>query len=267
MALEAVRARYDADAEAYVTCWAPVLRRAMEPVLDSVDWTGAQTVLEVGCGTGGVLAGMAARAPQALVIGLDATSSMLRKAPREHALVQGDAHRLPLADGSVDVLVAGFVLQHLDRPDVALLEMGRVLRPGGQLRIAAWGGPIVIWEGERIFSEALAAVGSPAAPPTVQPGRVATDSVDKLHALASAAGFGPITVVGEDLDWHPDAAEVFGQLSAMRATGRRFGALPENMAHTVESRVRQSLDNAEMDRWPPYEVLLLSGKRVNLRHN
>jgi len=267
MAIEDVQKRYDVDAAAYEKWWAPVLRHTMEPVLDSIDWTGVQTFLEVGCGTGGVLGGAAVRVPEALVVGIDATAAMLRRAPRVHALVQGDAHRLPLQDSTVDVAIAAFVLQHVDRPNRALLEMGRVVRPGGRLRIAAWGGPILRWEGEQIFSDELDAVGAPAAPASVQPGRAATDSVDKLRALAEAAGFGEVEVVRTQFDWHPDVDEVFGQLSAMRATGRRFAMLPPDQARTVAIRVRARLDNAAISSWLPYEVLFLSGKRVNLRHN
>ena len=206
MTVKDVQARYD-DAASYEKWWAPVLRRNMEPVLDSIDWTGVRTALEVGCGTGGVLDGIAARAPEALTVGLDATLAMLRRAPRMHALVQGDAHRLPFQDATVDVVVSGFMVHHLDRPDLALAEIGRVMRPGGQLRIAAWGGAITTWEGDQIFTEELDAVGAPPAAASVQPGRAPTDSTDKLVALAEAAGFEAEAVSG-DLDWRPDADEV-----------------------------------------------------------
>ena len=222
--------------------------------------------LEVGCGTGGVLDGMAARAPEALIVGLDATFAMLRRAPRAHARVQGDAQRLPFKDATVDVVVSGFMVHHLDRPDLTLLDVGRVLRPGGQLRIAAWGGPITTWEGDQIFTEELDAVGRTPRRPSVQPGRAPTDSTDKLVALATAAGF-EAEAVSRDLDWQPDADEVFGQLTAMRGTARRFATLSPDQARTVENRVRARLHSADISSWRPYEVLILSGKRVNLRHN
>ena len=41
--------------------------------------------------------------------------------------------RLPFADGSVDTIVSTFVLCTVDAPDLALREIARVLRPGGQL--------------------------------------------------------------------------------------------------------------------------------------
>lgn len=47
-------------------------------------------------------------------------------------LIQGDAHRLPLATGTWDVVLARSALHHLE-PAVAAREIARVLRPGGQL--------------------------------------------------------------------------------------------------------------------------------------
>lgn len=45
----------------------------------------------------------------------------------------GDARRIPLAEDSVDAVVMLEVLEHLKHPREALLEIARVLRPGGQL--------------------------------------------------------------------------------------------------------------------------------------
>ncbi|HXU34441.1 MAG TPA: methyltransferase domain-containing protein [Thermoanaerobaculia bacterium] len=46
--------------------------------------------------------------------------------------VVGDAYELPYADGSVDAIHCEAVLEHLERPDLAVAEMVRVLRPGGE---------------------------------------------------------------------------------------------------------------------------------------
>jgi len=64
-------------------------------------------------------------------------------------LIDAPAERLPLDDGSVDTIVSTFVLCTVDDPELALREVRRVLRPGGQLlfiehvrsespRLAAW---------------------------------------------------------------------------------------------------------------------------------
>ena len=47
--------------------------------------------------------------------------------------VVGDAYELPYADNSVDAIHCEAVLEHLEYPNEAAVEMFRVLRPGGQL--------------------------------------------------------------------------------------------------------------------------------------
>ncbi len=57
----------------------------------------------------------------------------LERSGRPARLVDGCAERLPLEDGSIDTVVSTFVLCTVDAPDLALGEIMRVLRPGGQL--------------------------------------------------------------------------------------------------------------------------------------
>jgi SAM-dependent methyltransferase len=73
----------------------------------------------------------------------------LRESGRRARVVDAPAERLPFADESVDTVVSTFVLCTVDAPELALQEIVRVLRPGGQLlflehvrsdspRLAAW---------------------------------------------------------------------------------------------------------------------------------
>ncbi len=57
----------------------------------------------------------------------------LRHSSRQTRLIDAPAERLPLPDGSVDTVVSTLVLCTVDAPDIALREIARVLRPGGQL--------------------------------------------------------------------------------------------------------------------------------------
>lgn len=91
----------------------------------------AQRVLEVGCGTGAVLAevpGPAAR------FGLDLEPARLTEA-RGHApgalLLCADAHALPFADGVFDIAFCHFLLLWVRDPLAVLGEMKRVTRRGG----------------------------------------------------------------------------------------------------------------------------------------
>lgn len=82
------------------------------------------TVLDVGGGRDSPLAG--AFAASAVRIRLDVR-------PDGRPDVCGDAHRLPVADASVDAVVCCEVLEHVAEPTVVAAELRRVLRPGGEL--------------------------------------------------------------------------------------------------------------------------------------
>jgi arsenite methyltransferase len=97
------------------------------------------TALDVGCGPGNITASLArAAGPGGLALGVDISRPMLTRAVRAEAGPQtgfllADAQRLPLRDETVDAVVSMAALQLVPDPQVALAEMGRVLRPGGRL--------------------------------------------------------------------------------------------------------------------------------------
>jgi ubiquinone/menaquinone biosynthesis C-methylase UbiE len=93
-------------------------------------YAAGQDVLEVGCGTGLILARTAGFARRA--VGIDLSAGMLARArQRGLEVMQASATELPLATGSIDVAYSFKVLAHI--PDIrgALREMARVVRPGG----------------------------------------------------------------------------------------------------------------------------------------
>lgn len=95
-------------------------------------------VLDVGCGSALVadrIADVAAR-----YVGLDFPEHHMRYAaerfvdsadPLQVELVRGDGERMPFTDASFDVVVMSEVIEHLLRPELAVWEIARVLRPGG----------------------------------------------------------------------------------------------------------------------------------------
>jgi len=103
-----------------------------------------ETVLDVGTGTG-VVAITAARLG-AVVTGLDLTPPLLAVARESAAMagldsmewVEGDAENLPFPDRRFDVVVSQFGHMFAPRPDVAIAEMRRVLKPGGRIAFATW---------------------------------------------------------------------------------------------------------------------------------
>ena len=124
-------------------------------------------VLDVGCGTG-VVAVTAARLG-AMVTGLDLTPELLERA-RENAATanvsidfhEGDVEALPFDADEFDVVLSQYGHMFAPRPDVAITEMLRVLRPGGTIAFSTWPPEMLVG---RFFM--LAAAYAPPPPPGV----------------------------------------------------------------------------------------------------
>ena len=102
-----------------------------------------QRLLDVGCGCGDAAINYADRlGPTGGIVGIDASAAMVdaartraRSLACEARFIVGDAHALPEPDASFDIVRAERTLQWLARPDRAVAEMVRVLRPGGRLAL------------------------------------------------------------------------------------------------------------------------------------
>lgn len=100
-------------------------------------------VLDVGSGTGNVA--ITAAAEGANVVASDLTPELLAQIPG-HAHAAGvtleaheaDVESLPFPDASFDVVLSQFGHMFAPRPDVAVAEMLRVLKPGGRIAFSTW---------------------------------------------------------------------------------------------------------------------------------
>ncbi|KAK4234085.1 hypothetical protein C8A03DRAFT_38160 [Achaetomium macrosporum] len=107
-------------------------------------------ILDVGCGPGTITTGFAKYATEGMVVGLDMSADVLEKAkalatdarvptagPGSVAFEQGNVlETLPHPDDTFDIVYCSQVLGHMPSPDLvvqALIEMRRVLKPGGIL--------------------------------------------------------------------------------------------------------------------------------------
>ena len=90
-------------------------------------------VLDLACGTGG-LTTIAHRLGYQ-VLGADLSAGMLAANHSRAPLVESEAAHMALADGSVDGLVCGYALRNFTDLRASLVEMARVLRPGGRVAV------------------------------------------------------------------------------------------------------------------------------------
>ena len=103
---------------------------------------GSAAVLDVPSGGGVLFRGLpAAPARGPFYVACDLSPVMLRRArrrvapgPRRPQLVRGDVHALPFADGRFDLCLTQNGLHCFPRPERALGEMARILKPGGEVR-------------------------------------------------------------------------------------------------------------------------------------
>jgi len=135
-------ALYDTQVEVLFTGAADVMRRrALKPIADWMASRSQRTLrgLDVGCGTGRLLAFVHEAWPGMKLTGLDLSAPYLEEARRlvgrtaRVKLLEGAAERLPFEDRSLDLVFSAFLLHelpHAVRLEV-LREMARVVTPDG----------------------------------------------------------------------------------------------------------------------------------------
>ena len=128
---------------------APFVKR----VADALRLAETETLLDVGCGTGTLLAELGRRHPRAVLAGIDADPCILVRAREKLAsarvratLVHAYAQHLPFSDGAFDAVVSTLIFHHLSTSlkYAALGEIHRVLRPGGRFLLADFGKPPMV---------------------------------------------------------------------------------------------------------------------------
>lgn len=133
-------AAFSKSAAAYDATMAPALRPVAMEVIRRAALRPAETVLDLGTGTGNALELAAGEGRR--VIGVDAAPGMLDLARRRAAgaeLVEADFAWLPLEDASVDVVVAVHALLFADDRIATLREWHRVARAGARLSLSVPG--------------------------------------------------------------------------------------------------------------------------------
>jgi ubiquinone/menaquinone biosynthesis C-methylase UbiE len=106
-------------------------------VLETVNWNGDETILDLGAGIGTYYSRLLAMVPNATYHAIDISHKMLKNHPApSDFLTLSNAMYLPYSDDSFDVVMANHMLYHVSNIDAALKEIRRVLKPNGKVLIA-----------------------------------------------------------------------------------------------------------------------------------
>ena len=124
-------------------------------------------VLDVCTGTGDLAVAFARSG--ARVVGVDFTRPMLLRAPGKvrsgdlrAQFAQGDALCIPAMEGSVDIACVAFGIRNVADRHLGLREMGRVVRPGGQVLVLEFSTPprgLFAWAYRLYFTRILPTLG------------------------------------------------------------------------------------------------------------
>jgi demethylmenaquinone methyltransferase/2-methoxy-6-polyprenyl-1,4-benzoquinol methylase len=148
---------FDGVAPSYDT-WAQVLTffqylRWRRFLVSQMALQPGNLVLDVCTGTAGVAIEIADH-HDGQIVGLDVSHSMLQAGLRavekqsldgRVQLVQGRAEHLPFPDETFDTVVFTYLLRYVQDPDATILELSRVLKPGGELLSLEFGTPETLW--------------------------------------------------------------------------------------------------------------------------
>jgi demethylmenaquinone methyltransferase/2-methoxy-6-polyprenyl-1,4-benzoquinol methylase len=123
----------------------PRWRRA---IVDAIDARPTDRVLDVATGTGMVAQALHDRYA-CVVVGVDQSPDMLRLARARSGVfeevVEARAEHLPFTDAAFDHLTFTYLLRYVDDPAATMLELARVVKPGGRLAMVEFGVPGGIW--------------------------------------------------------------------------------------------------------------------------
>lgn len=110
---------------------------------EGTHYAPGRQVLEAGCGVGAQSVILAEGSPNAHFTAIDISPESLAQAETavhstghdNYRFKQADIHALPFPNDAFDSIFVCFVLEHLDDPIAALLELKRVLKPGGDITV------------------------------------------------------------------------------------------------------------------------------------
>jgi SAM-dependent methyltransferase len=209
---------------AYADRYDRATRRHRDHLVSAGVVRSGDTVLDIGCGTGGLTRDVVRTAHAGAALGVDLSARMLDRAReitaaeglRNVSYEQADAQTHRFQEAGVDVAVSSFGASFFGDSVAAFTNIARAVRPGGRLALLSWR-ELDRNEWVTALRAALAAGRSLPEPPSGIPGPFGLADPDGIHRVLDEAGFTAIDVapVEEVVDYGPDPAGAYEFICGM----------------------------------------------------
>jgi SAM-dependent methyltransferase len=213
--------------------------QAAGPLLDAAGAAPGLRLLDVACGPGYVAAAAARKGSS--VVGIDFSSEMVaiaRSANPELEVHEGDAENLNLEDCSFDAVVMNFGMLHLERPENAIAEAFRVLRPGGRYAFTVWDVPEKA-AGFGIILHSLKTHGNPDVPLPAGPPFFRFSDPEESKRTLTAQGFVNVQTLQVPQAWNLESGEAL--LETFRTAAVRTAALLNAQAPAALKKIQAEI--------------------------
>lgn len=202
-------------------------------------WEDTAHILDAGCGTGALAEDIRHYRLRWRITGLDLAFGMCAFArQREGRVVNANAESIPFANASFDGVFSSLMLQWAGNPLAMLRDMGRVVRPGGQLVVAT-----LIDGTLHELRESFAATGE-------EPGVSQFPDKPALGHYVEQAGFR--LIAGEEssiVEHYPDSMALMRSLRSIGAAdkrvSRRKGLMTPYRLRQIERMYKHRFGNAQ----------------------
>ena len=232
----------------------------VEPLVRGARIGGADRVLDIGCGTGGLTLAAARVAERGAAVGVDLSALMITEARataaaaglRNVTFEVGDVQTHAFAAGSFDLAVSHFGVMFFADPVAAFANVASALRAGGRL-VFAGPGPMEDCDWYGVPLEAL--LGRPPTPELAPSVMFSLSDPDVIHGVLGGAGFEDVRVaeLPGEFWFGPDpdaAAETLLGTGPARAHLERNPEVSEDRARALVSRAIAPWQGADGVRLP-----------------
>lgn len=213
--------------------------------------SGADTILDIGCGTGATTLTTARAAPDAQLKGVDISGPMLGLARQRASeagidadFIKADAETHEFKPAAFDRLISRFGVMFFADPSAAFANLRTACRPGASLDIYAWRSP---------KDNAFMTTGTRAAAPYLDdmpkrelnaPGQFGFEDADYVQDILKASGW-------QDIQLEPEDIECRFPKSAIDLFLTRLGPLPKLLENKPEAE-RTEIMQAVRAAYTPY---------------